>query len=184
MSIKERIMSASSQNRNLFEKNSFGVENMSQRQLNEIALNKGGVVGSFSYGYDLRDHDLPEAIHGYGCRWIGTQGMGNCGTLVLTAKSAQAAEYLRQGKVKAFMERYDLSYVEADNLYDATRCSYGLEDDVIRYALENRHNPAWKNFPGVGRGVWNWHYDAKLPETGLSAPRLEAVDFIVSRLNF
>lgn len=154
---------------------------MSRNELNKIAL-AGGRVGGIGYGYARRG-DLPKERHGYGFRWIGTGGMGNCGTLVLTPRSKEAAEYLRQGKVQQLMEDHGLEYADADALYSATRGIHrGLEPAVLAYAVKTREfRQAWNHFPDVGGGVWRWFAEWRMPDTDLSAPRLSAVAEILKK---
>lgn len=146
----------------------LGVSGMSRDDLNKIAL-AGGRVGGIGYGY--------------GFRWIGTGGMGNCGSLVLTPRSKEAAEYLRQGKVQQIMAEHGLEYADADALYSATRGVHrGLEPAVLAYAIQTRDcRPAWNHFPGVGGGVWRWFSEWRMPDTELSAPRLSAVAEIIEK---
>jgi len=156
------------------------VSRLSLEDLNRVAL-AGGKVGSIGYGY-ARTCEIPPR-HGYGFTWINTKGTGNCGTLVMTARSREAAEYLRQGKVSLLMKEYGLEYSDADALYSATRgVRYGMESRVIAYAVKTRDcGPAWDHFPAVGSGVWKWFREWKMPEMELSAPRLAAVAEILKR---
>lgn len=154
---------------------------MSRDELDKVAL-AGGCVGSIGYGYTCLG-SLPKERHGYGFRWIGTGGMGNYGSLVLTPRSKEAAEYLRQGKVRQIIDEYGLEYADADALYSATRGVHrGLEPAVLAYAVQTRDcRPAWDYFPGVGGGVWRWFADWRMPDTALSAPRLQAVAEILDK---
>lgn len=159
----------------------LGVSGMSRDDLNQIAL-AGGYVGGIGYGYACRGA-LPRERHGYGFRWIATGGMGNCGSLVLTPRSKEAAEYLRQGKVQQIIADHGLDYADADAMYSATRgVRFGLEPMVLAYAIQTRDcRPAWDHFPGVGGGVWRWFSEWRMPETELSAPRLSAVAEILKK---
>ena len=165
-----------------FQKTDRGVSEMTAAELHCIAL-AGGEVGSIAYGYTVRGK-LPDERHGYGFAWVATGGMGNCGTLVLTPRSPEASEYLRQGKVAAIMRDHGLDYADADALYSATKgVKYGIESGVLAYALQTRDcTPAWDAFPGLGKGVWRWHAEWQMDATDLSAPRLAACAEVVGRL--
>lgn len=165
-----------------FKKTNLGVTRMSAEDLHRIAIRDAGVVGSIGYGHAIRG-DLPETRHGFGFAWVHTQGMGNCGTLILLARSDEAAESLRHGQVARLMRNYDLSYREAPTLYAIAKdIKYGLEDGVLSYAVATRDcEPAWQHFPGVGHGVWRWHEEWNMPTTDLSAPRLAAVAAIIEQ---
>lgn len=158
----------------------LGVSQMSREDLNRYAL-AGGVIGGIGYGY-ASTGAVPDR-HGYGFSWVNTGGTGNCGTLVMTARSREAAEYLRQGKVAMLMKEHGLEYSDADALYSATRgVQYGMEPGVLAYAvLTSDCGPAWNHFPGVGSEVWGWVNEWRMPTTELSAPRLAAVAAILGR---
>lgn len=154
-----------------------GASSKTKEELDIIAL-AGGVLGIIGYGYACQDK-LPTERHGYGLRWINSQGMGNHGDLVLTAKTPHAAELLRQGKVALWMREFGLTYQEADGLYDATKRAHGREWRVLEYAVRTRRHPAWAAFPGCMNGVWRWFKRWNMPETKCSAERLDAVAAVI-----
>lgn len=164
-----------------FYETDLGVSDMSRDKLNEIAL-AGGRVGEIDHGYACRGN-LPKERHGYGFRWVGTGGMGNRGIIVLTPRSKEAAEHLRQGRVRQLMDEHGLEYTDADSLYSAARGVHrGLEPAVLAYAIQTRDcRRAWSYFPGAGGGVWRWFEEWKMPYTDLSAPRLSAVAKILGK---
>jgi hypothetical protein len=157
-----------------------GVEHMTAAMLDDIALNKGGVVASIGQGYALRGAVPPR--HGYGFQWVATHGEGNRGKLVMKGFNAHSAEMLHQGKVIQVRSQTDLSFTEADALIAAANgIRYGNELEVLKYATLTRYaGEAWEVYPGVGHGVWDWHSRWDLPETVLSAPRLSAVRQILA----
>jgi len=162
-----------------FFRTDLGARDLTQKDLDLIALD-GGVVGSIGYGFAQPDHEIP-ARHGYGFRWINTKGMGNHGTLILTAKSARAAEYLRTGRIDALMGNHGIDRVLATRIEHARRgVKYGREHAVVQCVIDYAHVD-WESFPGVGGGAseWarRWHIDAPL-----SMPRLEAAAKIGQRL--
>lgn len=166
-----------------FRETDLGASRLSQKELNDIALNKGGVIGGIGYGYATRGQ-LPTESHGYGFRWINSQGMGNYGTLILVGVSSEAREFLRQGKVARMMRDLNLDYTAADALYSAA-CGVrrGMEKEVLAYAAQTADcRPAWAHFPGVGKGVGKWLAEWQMPTTKLSVPRLAAVAEIISHL--
>jgi len=165
----------------LYETN-LSVDRLTRQQLDAIALN-GGKVGGIGFGYATRGA-LPHERYGYGFCWINTQGMGNHGVLVLVPRTQRAAEYIRQGKIRAWMHGYNLTYQEADALYSAAQgVQYGFESGVIEYALKTKEfTHAWDHFPGAGGGVWRWHEKWRMPQTDLSVWRLDAVHHIVTNL--
>jgi len=158
----------------------MGVSALSKAELDAIALN-GGRVGSVGYGFACCG-ELPAESHGYGFKWVDTRGMGNHGTLVLTSRSAHAAEYLRQGRVRQLMAAHDLTYAAADSLYSAARgVRHGQEAEVLAYAVATRDcRAAWQRFPGAGHGVRRWLSDWGMPETALTVPRLAAVEAVLA----
>lgn len=167
-----------------FYKYCFEADEMTQPELDRIAL-RGGVVGGTSYSYAKPYAPAPR--HGYGFRLIATRGMGNCGRLVLTAKSPRAYEYLRQGKIAQLMRDFGLEYIIASKLHDARQhIRRGYEHGVIKYIVDtcDAYSVAWQYFPGHMNGVWRWHDEWNMPQCNLSAPRLQACFDIIERLGF
>lgn len=165
----------------------FKAATLSLEELNTIAL-KGGIVGRLpGLGY-ARQGDTPEYLHGYGFKWIRTFGMGNSGTLTLTPRSKEAFAYLQEGRCRAMMERYSLTYVEALALDEARYgVQYGMEQDVMDYVIKTMDcYYAWKYLaPNPGRKeIYRWVEEWSMPllPEGMSIPRFQAVREIVSRL--
>ena len=100
-----------------------GVSNMTSQELDEIALEKCGVVDSIGYGYATRGKVGEQ--NGWSAQWIATGGMGNCGTLVLVPLTPRTRAISREGKIRAFM-RAGLSRVQAERLHHA-RVQYKFE---------------------------------------------------------
>lgn len=159
----------------------LGASCAEQAELDAIAL-RGGCIGSIGYGYATRGRP-PEDRHGYGFRWIDTQGMGNHGSLVLVARSKRAAEYIRQGKVAQFMRDFNLNYQEADRLYSATRgVCRSLEHGVLAYCVATRDCvAAWQHAPdSTWRSRARWESEWGMPHADMSCPRWASVCAIMS----
>lgn len=151
----------------------------SQAELDHAALHQRGRVYGLS-GYTWAG--VPRPQHGYAFAWVASGGMGNAGFVVLLARSARAAEYLRQGWITWAMDRYELPYAHADALYSAIREARvggcGHEEPVLDYVLDTLDHPGWGYFDQ--RLGWRWHERWGMPETGLSFPRLTAAAAIVA----
>ena len=161
----------------------FGISNLTRDELDTIAREKAGVVGSIALGYRLAG-ELPERLFDYSPRWIATRGLGNHGTLILTPRSRRAADQIRIGRVEALKRDHGIDNGLAVRIEYARRgVQYGRERRVIACLLANLGSPAWQHFPGVGRGVWRWADRWAIDPCGCSAPRLEAVAEIHRRLN-
>lgn len=161
----------------------FGISNLTRDELDAIAREKAGVVGSIALGYRLAG-EIPERVFDYSPRWIATDGMGNHGTLILAPRSRRAAEQLRIGFVEALKRDHGIDHGLASRIEHARQSvKYGRERRVIDCLLANLDSPAWRHFPGVGRGVWRWADRWAIDPCGCSAPRLEAVSEIHRRLN-
>lgn len=152
------------------------------KQLDTIALNGGKVAEAGGFSTDHRYETTEQ--HGYGFRWIQTRGHGNEGVLVLVPKNARAAELLRQGKVKKFMEEYSLTYQEADSLYDVVKeVKYGFEHEVLKYAIATKDcSQAWKYAPKPTQSERSsWEEEWQMPHSDLSGPRWQAVTAILAK---
>lgn len=126
---------------------------------------------------------FPKELHGYAFKWIATADREDCGTIVLLPRSPDASNNLREGYTRNLMAKYEMSRDEASTLYTVLRRTrYGHEDDVIAYVMETHeaHKDAWDWFPGVGKGVWAWFEKWNMPDTDLTAPRLNACYLIVT----
>lgn len=159
----------------------FGASCSEQAELDAIAL-RGGCMGSIGYGYATRG-SAPEDRHGYGFRWINSQGMGNHGSLVLIPRSKRAAEFIRNGKVSQFMRDFGLDYQDADSLYSVTRgVRRGLEHGVLAYCVATRDCvAAWQHAPDSSwRERTRWEQEWRMPHSDLSCPRWDAVCAIMT----
>jgi hypothetical protein len=150
----------------------LGLSTSTREDLNRCALERGGVWGAIGYGYAMPGA-LPRARHGYTFRWIGRQGMGNSGMLVLKGTTPETRELLHQGVVKELMERFELPYSEADPLAAAVRrTQYGREQAVQEVAVQHGRNfLAWWEFDqGVGspgRSTSGWCEKWGIPRISL-----------------
>lgn len=158
-----------------------GVSGMTAQELDRIALDRAGVVGSIGYGYAVPG-EVGELPGGWTARWVNTQGMGNYGTLVLVPVTDRARAIAREGKIRAF-ERAGLSRSQAVRLYRA-RARYkfelvGLLADVLNNPGQVRAmlaHPGTYGF-GSGRSEWlrSWGAVFGPDGLGLSAPREAAL---------
>lgn len=160
----------------------FGAEHFPVEKLNNIALNKGGVVGVLKRNpNELRGTVVPR--HGYGFKWVATKGLRNAGTLVLTPRTDEAAAHLRQGKIIWVMELTGCSAAEAGSWVTASwGIKAGMEKGVALYAFKTKGCKGWLRFPGIGKGLHAWMKGWGFPETNLSPPRLEACAKVLAKL--
>lgn len=162
---------------NNFYETDKGLSKMTAQELDAIALERGGVVGSIGFGYATCG-EVGELPGGWTARWIDTRGMGNYGTLVLVPLTARARAVAREGKVRAFMHA-GLSRTQAERLH---RAKARYKHELVGILADILDNPgmirAMLAHPGTfgfgsGRSEWlrAWG-DVFGPEgLGLSAPR-------------
>jgi hypothetical protein len=159
----------------------LGARAMSAQDLDAVAQDRAGAIGSIGYGHACRDHSVEdvELPGGWRARWIDRRGMGNHGTLVLVPTDARTRALLREGKVRAY-QAAGLSRAQAEALH-ACRASYKMElapalarvlaDPALTGAMVAHPG---KCGPGSGRARWLAFYAgaARSPELrDLSAPR-------------
>jgi len=154
-----------------------GLGGMSAWDLDAIALERGGEVGSIGYGYATRGQ-IGQLAGGWTARWIATGGAGNCGTLVLVPQDNRTRAIAREGRVRAYM-RAGLTRVQAERLHHA-KARYKVElagvlASVLACPGQTRamraHPGAYG--PGSGRSEWlrAWSAVFGAAGLGLSAPR-------------
>ena len=162
-----------------FETTDFGFSTATLAELNTAAL-AGGEWGCYTSFGLLCTRAEAETKHGYGLALTQTHGCGNRGQLVLTAKSAEAAEYLRQGKARQVMARTGCTYQVADAYVSASKgVKYAFEPSVYTLAVKERHScGAWLDFKRVGHGykVDKWCETWQMPR--LTGPRLESAAWL------
>jgi len=154
-----------------------GLSGMTAQELDAIALERGGEVGSIGYGYATHGQ-VGQLAGGWTAQWIATGGMGNCGTLVLVPQDARTRAVAREGKVRAFM-RAGLTRAQAECLHRAkARYKFELAGVLASILACKGQTRAMLAHPGTygsgsGRGDWLRAWGAAFgPEgLGLSAPR-------------
>ena len=134
----------------LFLNGDASVLDLSEKYLNKIALG-GGVLCNVSGKY-VEMHPLPSKQHGYGFRVIKSHNVNenasNFITIVLTAKSDNAAEYIRQGRVAKMIKFNKLSYIEADSLVSATYgLRYSMDRNVLNCVIALRNSRILSEYP-------------------------------------
>jgi hypothetical protein len=76
---------------------------LSVAECDKIALEQGGIVNSFGYGFAMpKGGDINEE---YSSKVTNKQGMGNHGYIILVGKTPRAKKLLFEGKVKILTER-------------------------------------------------------------------------------
>ena len=159
----------------------FGFSTKTKKELDNIALNHNGVLGSTSYSYARPDVD-DTVRHGYRAKTVGTRGMGNCGTVVLLPASREAAEMLHQGHVKSLMDEYQLEYVLADALENARKglsyCrEYYVEVAMMEFLRDSDTAKGFALFNTMSINKWRDFFMRDSDAVNaLSAPRLEALN--------
>lgn len=160
-----------------FYETDLGLRGMTAQELDAIALERGGRVGGIGYGYATRGR-VGQLAGGWSAKWIGTGGMGNCGTLVLVPRDARTRAIAREGKILAFM-REGLTRAQAERLYRA-KAKYKFEllpvlASVLACKAKTRAMLAHPGTygPGSGRAEWllAWREVFGAEGLGLSAPR-------------
>ena len=154
-----------------------GLGGMTAQELDAIALERGGEVGSIRHGYATRG-EVGQLAGGWTAQWVATHGAGNCGTLVLFPQDARTRAIAREGKVRAFV-RAGLTRSQAECLQRAkARYKFelaGILASVLACKGQARAMLAHPGTygPGSGRGDWLRAWGAAFgPEgLGLSAPR-------------
>lgn len=164
-----------------FHDTTLGAEAMTSDQLDSIALERAGVVGSIAYGSSCCG-EVGQLAGGWSARWINTQGMGNHGTLVLVATNRRTRALSKEGKIREFMAA-GLARLEAELLYRAN-APYKFElVGLLASVLGNKGQvQAMLNHPcsygaSSGRGEWQRAWGGVFgPEgLGISAPREAAL---------
>jgi len=162
---------------NKFYETDKNVGQMTIQELDAIALERNGVVGSIGYGYAARGQ-IGQLVGGWTARWIATGGMGNCGTLILVPQDARTRATAREGKIRAFV-RAGLTRAQAECLHRAkARYKFELASVLASILACKGQTRAMLAHPGTygsgsGRGDWTRAWGATFgPEgLGLSAPR-------------
>lgn len=133
---------------------------------------------NIGYGYTCRGKVIP-GPHWSG-RWVATRGMGNCGVHVIVPVSRQARKLVRMHLTECWVNRYNISYRQADTLYEYQgRYKFELIEDICAAIKDRACHEAFLRFPGVGPGkhydwIARWD-DVVLPYCRHSWPRNEAL---------
>ena len=154
-----------------------GLSGMSAHELDAIALERGGEVGSIGHGYATRAQ-VGQLAGGWTAQWIATGGVGNCGTLVLVPQDARTRAIAREGKIRAFLAA-GLTRAQAERLHRAkARYKFELAEVLASVLACKGQVRAMLAHPrayglGSGRGDWVRAWGAAFgPDgLGLSAPR-------------
>lgn len=126
---------------------SFGALALSPSALNDIALDKAGIVGYL--GENQVAEDLGKAeINGFGFKWVGTQpGVAGRGYLILVGLTPSAKRYLFSGKVNMVARISGVTVDEATTYMNHTHgVRYALDPEVIALWGLNRDNLGWVYF--------------------------------------
>ncbi len=160
----------------------LGVGLMSDRDLENIALNKAGIIGSIE-GKNLHPKTIPYRKD-WRFVWTITQSTGKKGTLILKPCSNKAYEISYNGIVKYLEDHFLLRHTLAVSLADeARKTKYGLEPAVLECVIKTHNDPCWRTYPSMGKGVNYWRLDVKCLNdfAHLTVPRLESVYILVKK---
>jgi hypothetical protein len=160
-----------------FYETDLGLSSMTSQELDAIALERAGIVGSIGYGYATCG-EVGQLAGGWTAQWIACGGMGNCGTLVLVPQDVRTRAIAREGKVRAFMNE-GLTREQAERLHHSNlRYKFELAGTLARVLACKAQTLAFLAHPGKygygsGRSKWHDAWGSVLsPEVlGLSAPR-------------
>ena len=116
--------------------------------------NEGRRVG-IGFGFTCRGRVTP-GPHWSG-RWVATRGMGNCGVHIIVPVSREARKLVRMHVIECWMNRYGISYRQAEALYRYRgRYKFELVADICAAINDEACHKAMLRFPGVGPGL---HHD-------------------------
>ncbi len=160
-----------------FYETDLGVSQLSVAELDHIALEKGGVIGTISRNCDIRGR-IGMLAGGWTAGWIGTRRSIHYGTLVLIPTDTRSWKVATEGKVRLFM-RAGLTRAQAECLH-RTHIYFKYElAEVLAKVLANEgqiqallaHPQGYG--PESGRAEWKRAWSAVFGPEGLniSAPR-------------
>lgn len=121
-----------------------------------LFLRTGGRLHYHSYGYS-RNGEITNGKH-WGSRWVGTRGMGNCGTLVMLPLSKEARAFTRHHTAIRWHQEFGVSYKEACLIYDAPfRYKHEQIDEICKALLDETTRKPFLSFPPVApNSHLNW----------------------------
>lgn len=133
-----------------------------QEDFSNVSLNEGyakwrngeGHICSF-HGHKARG-PIVDGPH-WGGRDVGTGGMGNSGRRLIVPVSREARKLVRMHITECWVNRYGISYRQADRLY-RFRGSFKFEliEDICAAINDPACHRAMLDFPGIGPGC---HHD-------------------------
>lgn len=88
-------------------KQSFNVRTMTQKQLDNIALKKAGVIGQLNNDAEVvRDEDVVSLVlaGGWKCVWVRGQNSDSSGILMLKASDSRTFAILKRGNIKHWVD--------------------------------------------------------------------------------
>lgn len=137
-----------------FYKVCFDYSDMSLSEGFEIWEKTEGVRTEIGYGHACLGGVTP-GPHWTG-RWVDTRGMGNHGKHIILPVSRPARRLVRERQVEIWSSRYDVSYRQAARLYGwRGPYKYELAEEIFAAVRDDSVHPAFRVFPGVGRGLHN-----------------------------
>ncbi len=157
----------------------FNVASKTVAELDHIALEDGGVVGSIGGGFACRKEPPVMLAGGWSARWINKGGVGNQGVMILVPTTSRTRTIHREGRIRRFMAA-GLTYTEAESLYHAdARYKEELVGAVVWVLMDRSRVMAMMAHPGMcgpGSGRTHWQDAWGEPIFGkdglkLSAPR-------------
>ncbi len=96
---------------------SFGVRYMTKAELDDIAINKAGVVGVATQDILKNCPKIEMEFHGgYGFKWINTRGMSNRGKLILVPKNRRTYAIIRKSRIDRLVKEENISETLAAEL--------------------------------------------------------------------
>lgn len=175
--LKEKIMNDST-----YQGTDLGVSRMSNMDLENIALNNAGIIGTIDNKY-RHPQSIPYR-QDWRFLWIATEASGKKRTLILKPRSNIAREITYRGIVNFLTNHCNADYHSSASLATiALATDYGCEPAVLECVIKTYDNPCWCQYPGQGYGVnyWRLHIECLKPFAYLTVPRLEAVHVLVKQ---
>lgn len=154
----------------------LGANTLSAAELDRIAVEKAGIIGSHGYSYGT--NGAAPLAGGWAAAWIGTRGMGNYGTLVLRPTDRRTSALWREGQIARIMS-FGMSAREAVRVLDA-RIRHAHETPVLEAVSAmlacDGCVAAARSFDRYdSTRSWCADYADVLPDmAGLSVPRINA----------
>lgn len=155
---------------------SFGALSLTPSALNDIALDKAGIIGHLGENEVMQDLGKVE-VNGFGFKWIGaTEGVPGRGYLILVGLTPSAKRYLFSGKINLVCRVAGVTTEEATTYLNHTHgVRYSMDQEVIALWGMNRDNLGWAFFDGArNKKAWVEEWGINLGGYQAEPPTVES----------